>query len=423
MIQYFKQINKYLIPIILYSILTVNFGYIAALVVVFFILIFFNKNQKTFTLFLLLLITLFLANNINASFDDFKLLRYILMILSLILLFAQRHLKFIFSVYMLPFCIFAFISTLFLNDFTIDSLLRVFSFFLIFLIVYSYVVFLIKNFENFYIIIFKLSLVFLVINLIYLFLPSGFLDGRFRGIFGNPNGLAMFLFFNYSIFDLIRSINKPFKSIRYFHIFTFLSVSMIFLTASRTSMIVFLVYFFLCLYYRNKHLRLTLLFVFLISLSFLLFVDVNFIISLITNYDAYRIETLNNLSGRVEVWPVVLDKILDQPWLGNGLQFDSYFINAYADRYVGEIRPRHWSGVWNSYLSMLLNVGVAGLAAYLIGIFRLYSKSKLKWHSSVFLFCICLIGITESWMSSSINPFTPMMIIYFSIQSNYIYRD
>ena len=180
------------------------------------------------------------------------------------------------------------------------------------------------------------------------------------------------------------------------------------------------IFIFLTTYYRNKSIRANMSFVFLIALSFLVLVDINYLISSLISNEAYRYDTLFNLGGRTEVWPVVVEKILDGPWFGNGLQFDSTYIKDYADRYVGQFRERHWSGVWNSYLSIVLNVGIIGLISYLFSLYKLIINSKVKTHALIFLICICLIGFTESWMSSSLNPFTPLMLIYFSIQYNYV---
>ena len=57
-------------------------------------------------------------------------------------------------------------------------------------------------------------------------------------------------------------------------------------------------------------------------LSFLIFVDIDYLIASLISNDAYRYDTLYTLSGRTEVWPVAIEKILDEPWFGNGLQFD-----------------------------------------------------------------------------------------------------
>ena len=44
--------------------------------------------------------------------------------------------------------------------------------------------------------------------------------------------------------------------------------------------------------------------------------------------------------------------------------YDDYFIKDFVSNNIGENAPRHWGGVWNSYLSLLLDVGIIGFIAY-----------------------------------------------------------
>ena len=148
----------------------------------FFVVIFYKKIILIYIIFIADG-PLFLSNNTNYSYIDFKLLRYVLIILSFIALLAQQNLKFKFSYYIIPFTIFSFISTIILQDFSIDSTFRVFSFFLIFLIIHSYVCLFMRNKQGF-LSIFKLSIIFLLVNFFYVFV-DGYLEGRFRGLFGN----------------------------------------------------------------------------------------------------------------------------------------------------------------------------------------------------------------------------------------------
>jgi membrane-bound metal-dependent hydrolase YbcI (DUF457 family) len=84
---------------------------------------------------------------------------------------------------------------------------------------------------------------------------------------------------------------------------------------------------------------------------------------------------------------------------------------------IGENAPRHWAGVWNSYLSLLLNVGFIGLIAYAYFFIQFFRKSHYKNLAIAFVTLCLLSAVTESWMAASMNPFTPIMFLFWAIQS------
>ena len=91
------------------------------------------------------------------------------------------------------------------------------------------------------------------------------------------------------------------------------------------------------------------------------------------------------------------------------MTYDGLFIKDYAQYYVDQ-KARHWSGIWNSYLSLLLNVGVVGLVAYFyFGLRYITNQAFLIYPSHLYL-VVYWIGITESWMNASMNAMTPLML-------------
>ena len=101
------------------------------------------------------------------------------------------------------------------------------------------------------------------------------------------------------------------------------------------------------------------------------------------------------------------------------MTYDGLFIKDYAQYYVDQ-KARHWSGIWNSYLSLLLNVGVVGLVAYFYFWIKVYNKPSFSNLSFPFVFGCLLIGITESWMNASMNAMTPLMLLFWAIQTCHI---
>jgi membrane-bound metal-dependent hydrolase YbcI (DUF457 family) len=65
----------------------------------------------------------------------------------------------------------------------------------------------------------------------------------------------------------------------------------------------------------------------------------------------------------------------------------------------------------------LLNVGIIGLIAYAYFWIKVLKKSHYNNLAIAFL-CMCLLsGITESWMAASMNAFTPIMFLFWAVQS------
>lgn len=132
--------------------------------------------------------------------------------------------------------------------------------------------------------------------------------------------------------------------------------------------------------------------------------------------DYLRIDTLEDASGRTEVWLVAIEEIKEQPWFGKGMLYDSYFINDFADRYIGDNRARHWYGIWNSYLSLLLNVGIIGLLAFAFFWYKMYSLSKMKIIRVGFLLMCLFSAVSESWMAASMNAYMPVVFLGWALQ-------
>jgi O-antigen ligase len=148
-----------------------------------------------------------------------------------------------------------------------------------------------------------------------------------------------------------------------------------------------------------------------------LFIEEIINLSFLAEISFLRIETLADASGRIEVWPVAWEEIKNAPIFGNGILYDDYFIKDYVSINIGENASRHWGGVWNSYLSLLLDVGIVGCIAYAYFWIQAFRKSHDKNLAIAFVFMCLLSGFTESWMAASMNAFTPMMFLFWAIQS------
>ena len=192
------------------------------------------------------------------------------------------------------------------------------------------------------------------------------------GLAGNPNGLGLILMF---IYCLIQLIQKRDETSLPDLLFSFLKIScivLIILTGSRNALISTLMFIIVYKYFLNK----SFLIIYLIFLGiFYCLINLSSFEQFIMSNglsDQLRLENFSTAGGRTEVWLVAWEEIKNSFWIGKGLLYDNYFIKDYVANYFGSYYARHWGGVWNSYLSLLLDVGFIGVLVYIIFWIRIF---------------------------------------------------
>lgn len=120
------------------------------------------------------------------------------------------------------------------------------------------------------------------------------------------------------------------------------------------------------------------------------------------------------LSGRTEIWPLVLDNIAQQPWFGYG--YESFWIGGWEGPAANVwvylpfgFEPPH---AHNGFLDILLSIGIVGFTIFLLNIVA-YLWRSVRWiraHPTadglapllLFTFMV-LVNITETvWMTPDI---------------------
>lgn len=263
------------------------------------------------------------------------------------------------------------------------------------------------------------SVLFIGINILLLIFPLGnyFLEGRFRGLMGNPNELGLLAMFLYGFFHFIEKRNESFLNRGFFLFSKIIFVVVIIATGSRTALFGVILYEII---YRLFFSKVKLSFsIVMFGIIFYLIINYGIIdfIESVGLYDGLRIDTFSSGSGRVEVWEVVWEEIKAHPFLGGGMEYDIEYIRSYTLQYIGENASRSWNAVWSSYLSLLLNVGMIGFVFYFYFIFKMFMKAVDKRTATAFLMMALFAGITESWMISAVNTFTPLVFVYWALQS------
>ena len=373
-------------------------------------------HYRTEFALLALLAVFFLADNQLSTFGFAQNLRFLVLFLGLLYLFPKHLFARNPANYILPFALYLVVISLLFSPLGTLSILRAIGFYLIPLFIFKATEQLYRINKKANLLVFLFLSACLSVHILVLPIESAFLVGRFRGLMGNPNGLAMWVVFAYGLAHLVRRKAPQQIGKRYLQAFKLIGLALVLLTGSRTALIALVVYEYLYLFFKYPRFRL-LLTLFSAGIVLLLWnTDLRSLLVELGLAERLRVDTLDSASGRLEVWAVAWDAILSNPWLGRGPGYDIYYIDGVADTLFGENRPRQWYGVWSSYLSLLLNAGVIGLLIYAWGLRRMIRKMHLKQLGYCFLAMVLTLGVTESWMAASMNAFTPMFFLYLAIQ-------
>ena len=139
-------------------------------------------------------------------------------------------------------------------------------------------------------------------------------------------------------------------------------------------------------------------------------------------YDYIRAETIPILGGRLEIWPIALDLIKNRPFFGYGFGVEEKIMGL---RQI-ILRPFRETYIHNSYLGLLLQLGVLGFIVLFVPLFillfkELFSKDdntedcRLKYALRASLIAGLICSIYESWIYSVGNgqvfPFWIMVML------------
>lgn len=237
--------------------------------------------------------------------------------------------------------------------------------------------------------------------------------GRFKGVFGNPNGQGVFVFLVLSIFYILKefkliSISKREQTI----IISILLISLFWSESRNTIMSVVLFYLSFWL------IKINWLFGIIVITAFILFQDYLFDLILLIieslGLDSYfRVHTLEEGSGRKIAWVFAWQEIQNTFFIGGGFGHDENIMRA---NYSWLERKGHNGGVHNSYLSIWFDSGIVGLVFYFVGLLTGIFRSIKKSYISIAFLIAFLFNITyESWLVGSLNPFTILFIIILTI--------
>ncbi|MDA7804037.1 O-antigen ligase family protein [Crocinitomix sp.] len=235
-------------------------------------------------------------------------------------------------------------------------------------------------------------------------------NGRYKGVLGNPNGLAIFLNLSFILWMVVRKFELAIFTKRENLFIGFVILLSLVWTESRNGMTSVLLF-----YATYKLIQVNWFLALVVLAAILAFNDLIFelIIGLIEFFgmqDFFRVDTIEEGSGRIIAWQLAWIKLQDYFFIGGGFGHDEHVMRP---NYKMLSMQGHQGGVHNSYLSLWLDSGILGLVAYFGGLIAIVSKA-IK-HNYIIIAFIASMGFNiyfESWLVGSLNPFT---ILYLTI--------
>lgn len=237
--------------------------------------------------------------------------------------------------------------------------------------------------------------------------------GRFRGLFGNPNGMAIYCYLFLMLATVLTSLNKELLNWRERLMVFAIIMYFIIQSGSRASLASSLIFLVFMRFFTYSP-----------WIGFVGLVTVMIGVELVSsNFEAivvylglegyFRLETLKEGSGRYFAWEFAWKHIQDYFVFGGGFANDEAIMRR--NRLYLE-KMGHQGGVHNTYLSMWLNVGIVGLFIYLRSLALLFIKSsKLVPMSLAILFSTLFSIMYESWLIGSLNPYTIVLIMTMTV--------
>lgn len=317
----------------------------------------------------------------------------------------------------IPFFIIAFICLFFApNEILFTAFEKTLSYLLLLIVVPNYVVRSHNDHgERFYqnLIYFTGTILFAGFIIKFVHNEQAYMEGRYRGLLGNPNGLGVFTLMVFLTFSIVQDLYPKLFSSRekaVMYILIFLSLLM---SNSRNSLFAVLIYFFFSYFYKISPFLGFIFFVVFIAVDQYLSTHLAQIVEALGLSDYLRVDTLENASGRFIAWDFARDQIKHNIWIGRGFEYTDYLFQENAE-WLSNLG--HQGNAHNSYLTLWLNTGFFGLAAYgwafLSSFIQAAKKSKLV---IPIMYAVIFSTIFESWLTASLNPFTIQIFIILSI--------
>ena len=390
------------------------------------VLMLFGMKGFFFELLILTLWILMLSDYVpvkNATYDDLQFakdLKFLAPLALMIFYFLNRDLfrpvpKLFFS--FIPFIIIVSAALYFSIDLNV-GIQKDISFIMMYFCIPVYTVYLHRKYqERFWVALLTFIIGMLSIGIVLRFAAPqiALIEGttRFKSVLGNPNGLGIFLNLTFILWITIREMKlASFSKSENWYILLIILISIIW-SGSRNGMMSMFLFFLLSRLVKINW------FLAIIAVAVVVgFQDQFFDLFLgVVNFfqlqDFFRVESLEEGSGRVIAWAFAWQEIQHYFFLGGGFGHDESIMRP---NYWWLSRLGHQGGVHNSYLSMWFDAGIIGLVVYLLTfISNVFRAMKNNYIVIAFAVSVLFNIMYESWLVGSLNPFTIVFLIILTI--------
>ncbi len=388
------------------------------------VLVFWTIRNMHEHLIILLLLILILGDSRSHSFAFVKNLRIIIVtylaVITIWKLLKKKyplHPAFLLSI---PFFISASISG-FRSPIPLISYSKLISYFFLLLIVFHYIQYHIrqKGEQLLMDILYLAAWVFLLGLLMIVVYPSFvFLASRYRGLFGNPNGLGIYCSLILPYLMILWKI-YPHQRKNIIWAIVLLIISIL-LSESRTALGAIILFLFLYKLYRGYPIRrwLFILAILPLAILFFQFISLEQIIRAIGLAEYLRVESLTTGTGRYFAWRIIWDFLIERIWLGGGFAYEEFIFDQFTAFFLS---TEHQGRMHNSYLTLIMNTGLIGFSLLLGFLILILARMKPAYLAIPFLVVALLSAGFESWLSSSLNAFSIHFYMIVVILNNYTF--
>lgn len=233
--------------------------------------------------------------------------------------------------------------------------------------------------------------------------------GRFRAVFGNPNGLGIFagllLVFTVAGREYFKGLFSK-NDLRWMVLPLLAAVAM---SGSRTSIMAVALFLLFVRFFRSSPYLGFILFFALATAVEAVSSNLLAVVSALGLEGFLRIDTVSEGSGRYVAWGFAWEAVQEHFWFGRGFAFDEWLMEENQD-FLNTLG--HQGGVHNTYLIVWLNAGLVGLLLFLrawILIFIRAGKQNAVAFPAMFLVLFSIL--LEPWLAASLNPFTILLLM------------
>lgn len=399
-----------------------------SLVILFVYLIFLYRRGADLEIILLLFIILILGDSRSPIFQYVKparvLITVFIFILSLIdLKIGIYKLKKIY-LWLVPFLLVS-ITGLFASPDIVTAITKTISYFLIIFIAIHYISYRVVEYKFiiFRDITFLLLLVYLIGLLIFPMSPSFVMiltpDGsRFRGLFGNPNGLGTFSTLNFILLTIIQQLSPNLN--RVINTTKILLIVSVLLSGSRTALGSIIMFYSVYFLYQSKVRKLAPYLLWLVIVPNVLFwgtqVDWVALLDTLQLSSSLRADRLVTGSGRFFAWEIAVEKIVEAPLFGGGFGYNEYYFRSLREFFL---TTEHNGLIHNSYLTFIFNNGYVGLVSICTFFIIWLRKVKVKEILTPFLLAVLISSNFEDWLTGSLNSFFIFFLLAIIFMQNF----